>query len=293
MNIGIITNFMKDENLEITKEIISWLKARDVNVLCDEELSKDLAITKAADCSQYMFQVSDVVIVLGGDGTLLNVARLSSCCQVPLFGINIGHLGFLTEIEIVDTYASLEKILRGDYTIEKRMMLEAFIENNENQTQKFIALNDIVLTKGGFSRLISYNIHINDEFVDSYQADGVIICSPTGSTAYSLSAGGPIVAPDVEVLTITPICPHTLHSRSILVSNKDLVRVEITKNNQTNISMTVDGQAGVVINPGDVVTVQQSKYYANLVKLSNRSFFDVLRAKMSDRSNQKKNIMEG
>lgn len=289
MNIGIIANLEKDKKLEVTKRIIHWLREKQVNILYDEELSRELALTEASYCNEYLFKNSDIIIVLGGDGTLLNVARQVSCQEVPLFGINLGHLGFLTEAEVSDMYICLEKMLEGDYRIEKRMMLEAFVENDDELTQNFIALNDIVISKGNFARLLSYRIFINNNFVDFYSADGVIVSSPTGSTAYSLSAGGPIVAPEVEVLLVTPICPHTLHSRSLLVSHKDLVRIEVCKNSNTDVIMTVDGQNGIKIKPGDIVTVKQSKYYANLVKLNNRSFFDVLRAKMSERGHNKKN----
>ncbi|OGO78793.1 MAG: NAD(+) kinase [Clostridiales bacterium GWB2_37_7] len=283
MNIGIITNLVKDKDQLITKQVINWLEQRNISVYFDERVSAELALIKENYCDEYIFKHSDIIIVLGGDGTLLNVARQASCNGVPLFGINMGHLGFLTETEVGDMFNSLEKLISGEYTIEKRLMLEAFIENDDELTKNFIALNDIVVAKGNFSRLISYSIYINNSFVDLYSGDGIIVCSPTGSTAYSLSAGGPIVSPDVEVLLVTPVCPHTLHSRSILVSNKDLVRIEICKNNNMEIIMTVDGQNGVKIKPGDVVIVKQSKYYANLVKLNNRSFFDVLRGKMSER----------
>jgi NAD+ kinase len=283
MNIGIISNLDKDKDQLITKQVISWLQARNVNVFFDEKISAELALIKDNYCDEYIFKNSDIIIVLGGDGTLLNVARQASCNGVPLFGINMGHLGFLTETEVGDMYSSLERLVAGEYSIEKRMMLEAYIENDDELTKNFIALNDIVVAKGNFSRLISCSIFINNNYVDYYSGDGIIVSSPTGSTAYSLSAGGPIVAPDVEVLLVTPVCPHTLHSRSILVSNKDLVKIELGKSNKTDIILTVDGQNGVKIKPGDIVNVKQSKYFANLVKLNNRSFFDVLRAKMSER----------
>lgn len=283
MNIGIISNLDKDKGQLITRQVIKWLEERNINVFFDEKISAELALVKDNYCDEHIFTNSDLIVVLGGDGTLLNVARQASCNGVPLFGINMGHLGFLTETEVSDMFASLERVVAGDYTIEKRLMLEAFIENEAERTKNFIALNDIVVAKGNFSRLITYSIYINNNFVDLYSGDGIIVSSPTGSTAYSLSAGGPIVAPDVEVLLVTPVCPHTLHSRSILVSNKDLVRIELGKNHKTDIILTVDGQSGIKINPGDIVTVKRSRYYANLVKLNNRSFFDVLRAKMSER----------
>ena len=288
MNIGIISNLDKDKGQLITKQVIKWLEERNIQVYFDERISAELAVIKDNYCNEYIFKHSDIIIVLGGDGTLLNVARQASCNGVPLFGINMGHLGFLTETEVDEMYTSLEKLIAGDYSIERRMMLEAFIRNDDEPTKDFIALNDIVVAKGNFSRLITYSIFINDNFVDVYSGDGIIVSSPTGSTAYSLSAGGPIVAPDVEVLLITPVCPHTLHSRSILVSNKDLVKIELGCHGKTDIILTVDGQTGIKINPGDVVTVRQSIYYAHLIKLNNRSFFDVLRAKMSERRDNNK-----
>lgn len=214
MNIGIISNLDKDKGQLITKQVIKWLEERNIQVYFDERISAELAVIKDNYCNEHIFKHSDIIIVLGGDGTLLNVARQASCNGVPLFGINMGHLGFLTETEVDEMYTSLEKLIAGDYSIERRMMLEAFIRNDDEPTKDFIALNDIVVAKGNFSRLITYSIFINDNFVDVYSGDGIIVSSPTGSTAYSLSAGGPIVAPDVEVLLITPVCPHTLHSRS-------------------------------------------------------------------------------
>jgi NAD+ kinase len=283
MNIGVISNLEKDKDQQVTKQVISWLEERGEKVYFDEKISSELGLIRDNYCDEYIFKNSDVIVVLGGDGTLLNVARQASCNEVPLFGINLGHLGFLTVTEAADMFSSLEKLIKGEYTIEKRLMLEAFIENDAQLTNNFIALNDIVIAKGNFSRLITYSLYINNNFVDLYSGDGVIVCSPTGSTAYSLSAGGPIVAPDVEVLLVTPICPHTLHSRSILVSHKDRVRIEVCKSENIEIILTVDGQNGVKLKPGDIVTVKKSRYYANLVKLNNRGFFDVVRAKMSER----------
>jgi NAD+ kinase len=183
-------------------------------------------------------------------------------------------------------YFVLEKVLTKEYRIEKRMMLEASVEKDNILLGKFTALNDIGITRGTFSRIISCSLFINDSFVDLYAADGLLICSPTGSTAYSLSAGGPIVSPLVKVLIITPICPHSLHSRSIVVSEEDTVKVEICENS-TEVMLTVDGQHGYKLKPGDVVTVRKSQYNANLVKLNKRSFFDVFRRKMTERMNGK------
>ncbi|MDF2520615.1 MAG: putative sugar kinase [Clostridia bacterium] len=287
MNIGIISNLEKDESLKITKDIIDWFEKREINVFYNDQISAELSLIEARYCNDDLFTKSDIIVVLGGDGTLLNVARQASCTQAPLFGINLGHLGFLTEIEVNDMYSAFERLIKGEYSIEKRIMLEAFVENDDSFTRNFIALNDIVITKGNFSRLVTYSIYINDKYVDLLSADGLVVSSPTGSTAYSLSAGGPIVAPDVDALIVTPICPHTLHSRPIIVSSNDMVRIAVSRSNNTNVMMTVDGQDGVMLKPGDIVSVKKSRYYANLVKLKDKNFFDILRQKMSERWDNK------
>lgn len=282
MKIGIVPNIEKDSNFELTNDIAKWLSERDIEVFLDDNISKILGRPEFGMDEAEIYSKSDVIIVLGGDGTLLKVARQSAPYNVPLFGINLGFLGFLTEVETSDMYPALETLISGDYEIEKRLMLLATVEEDGVELERSVALNDVGVTKGPFSRIISLGIYINDDFVDLYSADGVIISSPTGSTAYSLSAGGPIVSPDLEVLIITPICPHVLHSRPIVVSNKDIVKIEVCLNN-TEVMLTLDGQQGYKVKSGDIVTVRQSQYFTNLIKLKDRSFFQVLRQKMSER----------
>lgn len=281
MKIGIIPNTAKDKDFNVTRDIVSWLFERNIDVLLEDKIAEELNCSYCGCDLKTIYSFCDIVIVLGGDGTILNIARQSSEYNVPIFGINLGHLGFLAEAEKNDMYTALEKILIGEYFIEKRMMLEASVEENDTQIKRFIALNDIGITKGNFSRIISFSVFINDKFVDLYSADGIVVSTPTGSTAYSLSAGGPIVSPDVNVIIITPICPHTLHSRSIIVSEKDTVKVEICDNN-TEVMLTVDGQHGYLLKPNETVTIRSSSCITNLVKLKQRSFFDVLRRKISE-----------
>ncbi|MCK9216739.1 MAG: NAD(+)/NADH kinase [Firmicutes bacterium] len=282
MKIGIIPNLEKDINLELTKNITKWFIEKNVDVLLNYGTASKLGKSELAFKSDDIFSESDIIIVLGGDGTLLNIARQSAPYNVPLFGVNLGYLGFLTEVEENNLYPALEDLISGEYEIEKRMMLVATVEKDGIELEKSIALNDVGITKGPFSRIISLGIYINDSFVDLYSADGVIVSSPTGSTAYSLSAGGPIVSPDLEVLIITPICPHILHSRPLVISNKDIVQIEVCMND-TEVMLTLDGQQGYKVKSGDIVTVGQSKYYTSLIKLKNRDFFQVLRQKMSER----------
>ncbi|HNU79590.1 MAG TPA: NAD(+)/NADH kinase [Bacillota bacterium] len=282
MKLGIIPNINKDKDLNVTRSILLWFANKDAELMLESDIAEKLEYKNSGFSREKIYSSSDVVIVLGGDGTLLNIARQSARYDVPLFGINLGHLGFLAEAEISDMYLSLDKIMEGDYNIEKRMMLEALVEDDENNGKEFLALNDFSVTKGMTSRMITISTYINDSFFELYSADGVVISSPTGSTAYSLSAGGPIVSPELKVLIITPICPHTIHNRSIVVSEKDEVKIVIGDENP-EVMLSVDGQDSYRLNSGKVVRIRSSSFVTNLVKLKQRSFFDVLRRKISER----------
>lgn len=282
MKLGIIPNIYKDKDLNITRSILNWLLSKEIEPYLESDIAESLGY-KGGGCSRdTMYSSCDVVIVLGGDGTILNIARQAAHFQVPLFGINLGHLGFLAEAEISDMYLSLEKIISGDYFVEKRMMLEACVDDTDLCMKELTALNDISVIKGMHSRMVRFSVFINDSFFELFSADGIVISSPTGSTAYSLSAGGPIVSPELKVLIITPICPHTLHNRPIVVSEKDEVRIEVCEDNP-EIMLSVDGQDSYKLAPGMVVKVKSSNCVTNLVKLKQRSFFDVLRRKISER----------
>lgn len=222
----------------------------------------------------------DMVIVLGGDGTLLQAARLAAPYGTPLLGVNFGRLGFLTEVELPEMYQVLTKILNGEFLVEKRMMLQAQIIRNQVPVADFHALNDFVATKGGFSRMIMLETFVGDHLVASFPADGVILSSSTGSTAYSLSAGGPIVFPELEVIVLTPICPHTLYSRPVIFSPEHQVRVILTGQIEESM-LTVDGQHGFPLIQGDEIRVKRAPFTANLVRLrGGRNFFEVLREKL-------------
>ena len=245
---------------------------------------KDLAYK-----SYKMYKESDFIIVLGGDGTLLSVARRVGWYETPILGINLGRLGFLTEVELNDLYCALEKIFSGNYNIEKRMMLEAAIVSNNVQVDTFYALNDVVITKGAFARIVRLKAYVDDNYLDTYPADGLIIASPTGSTAYSLSAGGPIVNPQNSLLVITPISPHTLHARSIIVSENEKIRVEMD-GNYNEIVLTVDGQQGYKLKEGDTVIISKADFHAHFLKVNDRTFYDVLRMKLSERRSERNGI---
>lgn len=282
MKLGIIPNIDKDKDLTVTGSILLWFGDKDAEILLEPHVAKKLKYKNPGCSRDEIYSSCDMVIVLGGDGTILNISRQSAQYDVPIFGINLGHLGFLAESEIGDMYLSLDRIMKGEYVIEKRMMLKALIEDGKNSGREFLALNDFSVTKAMTSRMISFSIFINNSFFELYYADGIVISSPTGSTAYSLSAGGPIVTPELNVLIITPICPHTIHNRSIVVSEKDEIKIEICDGNP-EVMLSVDGQDSYKLSSGKVVKIRSSSYVTNLVKLKQRSFFDVLRRKISER----------
>lgn len=283
-NILILPNIDKDKGLLNTKKIIKILEQYNKEVFVSEEISKLIADIK---CNPYplpeIYEKADLAIVLGGDGTILNAARQVSPFGVPILGINFGNLGFLAELEKDHLEPYFEKIFSDQYKIEYRMMIEGKLIRDNKVLDSFCALNDIEITRGAFSRIIKLKIFVDQNFVDVYSADGVIVSTPTGSTAYSLSAGGPIIDPDMNSIVITPICPHTLQFRSIVVPETKEVSIEVTDTYLCDAAITVDGQQGYQLQPNDNIVIKKAPYYAKLLKVKNRNFYEVLRKKLTER----------
>ncbi|KMT21356.1 NAD(+)/NADH kinase [Clostridium cylindrosporum] len=280
---GIIVNLTKDIGLELTSSIINWLEEKGNTVLLTEIGASKINRPEIGYTQSEIYNNADFLIVLGGDGTLLGVARSVASSNIPILGINMGHLGFITEVEREDTFLALNKILNNDFTIQERILLEASVIKNGEKGESLYSFNDIGITKGTLSRLITLNIYADDEFVDTYNGDGILTSTPTGSTAYSLSAGGPIISPELGVMLITPICPHTLYSRSIVLSDSQTITVEIESSHE-GAFLTCDGQRGLRLNNFDKVVINKAPFNVKLIKLSNRSFFDVLRNKLKQRT---------
>lgn len=280
-NVGIVVNFSKDKELKVTEAIIHWIEARGGHVFLTEKASLMLNKPEYNCVPDDMYRNSDFIIVLGGDGTILGAAREAAEFETPLLGVNMGHLGFLAEVEVGDLFKSLEAIFVNGIKVEKRLMLQASVCKN-NKCREFFALNDIVITRGTLSRVISLNVFIDNDFVTAISGDGLILASPTGSTAYSLSAGGPVISPALSAITMTPICPHSLSNRSIVVSGKEIIRVDL-KVGSGDAYLTIDGQEGYKIAEGENVTINSAPFSTNLVKVSDRSFYDVLRTKLTER----------
>jgi len=221
-----------------------------------------------------------VVLVLGGDGTFLRVARLVCKYEIPILGVNLGGLGFLTEITTDELYPMVERIMSGDYSIEKREMLYATIHRGSGDRMgDYVVLNDVVINKGAVARMVDLAIYVNGSHVTTFRADGIILSTPTGSTAYSLSAGGPIVYPTLPVTIVTPICPHTLTNRPLVVSNETRIRVKVLTDT-TDVYLTLDGQLGVNLRLGDVVEVRKSDTSVKLIKSPFRDYFTILKTKL-------------
>lgn len=279
--IGLFPNLSKKNSVRVTNAIISWLHEKGYRVLLPENVSEHLEGTFIRIASDKIFNEIDCAVTLGGDGTLLNLARQLAPYEVPILGINMGHMGFLTEIELPDLYKDLEKFIASKFFIDTRMMLEAQVVRKNRVLERFITLNDAVITKGPFARLIRLKVFSNEAYIDTYPSDGLIVSTPTGSTAYSLSAGGPIINPNMELILLTPICPHTLRSRSIVISKDDIIKIQVIAEHPETM-LTVDGQQGYRLLPGDKVIVKRSDYHTRLIRIKKRGFYDILRKKLTE-----------
>lgn len=278
--IGVIANIDKDPELKYTGLLAESIVKAGGRVVMESSLSSAICIGDSCPDAESVVNCSDMVVCLGGDGTFLKAARLLYGKNLPMLGINLGNLGFLTEIDRDDVENAVEHIFSGNYAVEERMMLDAAIYRKGKPVINDVALNDIVISRGAISRILHVKAYINDVFVDSFPGDGLIISSPTGSTAYSLSAGGPIVEPDAPLMIITPICPHILYSRSIITNAGSSVKVVVQEDFQHDAMVTVDGQEGYEISGGDWVEVTKSSYSIKLARINSRNFFNILRAKI-------------
>ncbi len=278
-NIGLIVNGKKQKAIDIASDLIKWFEERSVRLFLPTFNGRLLEREDLEKSEEDLIQNAECILVLGGDGTLLNTARSLAYTGIPLVGINLGQLGFLTEIELSDLYEELTKLLDDQYTVEERMMLEARVLRDGIVVEKFFGLNDIVVTKGAFSRMISLETYVGKNYNATYAADGIIVASPTGSTAYSLSAGGPLVCPDVEVMLLTPICPHTLASRPLVISPQETVRIVVCSS-VSEVMLTVDGQHGFKLREHDEIVILKAPFSTKLLRFQGRSFYEILRGKL-------------
>lgn len=277
--IGLIANHNKPQVRPVTLELMDWLEKRGVQPLILESTAAMLGCPQRGAGPRELAE-ADCLLSLGGDGTLLRAARLVADRGTPILGVNLGHLGFLTEIELNELFPSVERLLAGDFRLEERMMLHTCLRRGERRAS-FVALNDVVITKGAFSRMLRLEVYVGGDYLDTYTADGLIISSPTGSTAYSLSAGGPLVSPELEVMILTPICPHTLYARPLVVPGERKIQVKVYSAG-AEVMLTVDGQQGMQLNHNDEIVASRAGTPARLVRLGERSFYSLVREKLRE-----------
>ena len=273
--VGLVAKYEEPKAAEMASWLVPWLKEKGKQVLVEAGVPR----AGGRSCSKKeMARRADLIIVLGGDGTLLSIARLVERSKVPILGVNLGGLGFITEVGVDELESVLARTLAGDYSVERRMTLEIQVHGRRGKPKSFRVLNDAVIAKGARARIIDLETYVGKEYLCTYRADGLIISTPTGSTAYSLAAGGPILYPSLGAMVLSPICPHTLTNRPIVVSSKSTIRVTLRSAGDTVI-LSPDGQQGVLLNNGDVVTARDYRVPVSLVKAS-RSYFEILRTKL-------------
>jgi NAD+ kinase len=277
--IGIVAKPNKPEAEPVLRNLITWLRDRGCEVVPDQEAATICPEAGPGLPRAEVVARADLLVVLGGDGTILSVARLIGSREVPILGVNLGGLGFLTEITLDELFPTLEAVLRDQFAVSRRLTLSARVLRDGDVIASYEALNDAVLTKTALSRIVDLETHVNGEYVATFRADGLIVSTPTGSTAYCLSAGGPIIYPSLPALVIIPICPHTLTNRPLVVPDSALVEI-LQGSAGEDVHLTVDGQVGVPLRHRDVVALQRSDRSISLIKSPKLNYFELLRTKL-------------
>ncbi len=277
--VGIIARPDRVEAADVVARLTEWLTRRDRTPVVEKDTAglvpglPAIVVVKSELPSH-----SDLIVVLGGDGTLLSVARMVGDLGVPILGVNLGGLGFLTATTLEEMFPALEAVFAGQILLDDRMMLVARVVRRGERLAEYAALNDVVITKSAMSRIINLSVSVEGQYATAYRADGLIISTPTGSTAYSLSAGGPILFPTMDAVVLTPICSHTLTNRPIVLPGSQ--RIEVTLLADQDVMLTLDGQVGLALREHDTVEVRQAPARIRLVRFPHKDFFSVLRAKL-------------
>lgn len=279
-SVGLVVNPLKSGALRLGEVLASWLVSKGVEVIVDSDSAPLIGCEdKSADIDAVCR--TEMVVILGGDGTILRVARIAGPAGTPMLGVHLGQYGFITEIHPPDVITALEKVLEGEYSISERMMLEAKLIRGNEVICTSPALNDVVVSKGPLARMLKLHTLVDDRLIATYAADGIIVASPTGSTAYSLSAGGPVVNPNVKVMMITPICPHTLNARSLVIPDTESVQIVGECGEGADAMMlTVDGQMGFEMKCSDKVDIRRADFSARIVYWNPMSFYEKLHSRL-------------
>lgn len=277
--IGIISKPRKSEVREIVPVLVQWLRERQVEVYIDKETGAILESREKGLTRNEMPAQVDLVIVLGGDGTLLATARALNRKPVPILAVNLGGLGFLTVITREELYPTLEQVLAGNFRTERRVQIEGEMVRADEVLATFLALNDVVLNKGAIARILDFDVVVDGQFVSSYKSDGLIVSTPTGSTAYSLAAGGPVIVPTVGAFIVTPICAHTLTNRPLVLPDSVTIEVAL-KTQRESAYLTVDGQVGIAARSDDIVRLKKASSFVELIQPNQKNYFEILRQKL-------------
>jgi len=276
--IGVFCKPKAPSATDILGRLIPWLRKQNYHIFLDTGTAAIINETSSYK-KREISQQADLLIVLGGDGTLLSVAQAAHPYNIPILAVNLGSLGFLAEISIDELYPTLENILAGKFEIENRMLLNACIWRNGEKVEDHNVLNDVVINKGAVARVINLQVLVNGQYMTSYRADGLIIATPTGSTAYSLSAGGPIIHPSMHTLVLSPICPFTLTNRSILIPDQSIIQVKLAAE-YDDVRVTLDGQEGYDMRAGDILKIKKTKTSLQLIRGPNKNYYQILRDKL-------------
>lgn len=280
---GIISNIDKDKELKLTKKMIEYLKQKGLKVLFDNNISEKLYKEKNGVNIKEIYKNSDFLVALGGDGTILKCIPFASIYNRPILGINLGTLGFLMEVPKEKTLQAIDKILNDEYEIEERQLIEATVNDFNNNNSKLTSLNEFYIKDCTYGKVVQLCLYINNKLIDCFVADGIIISTPTGSTAYNLSSGGPILTPTCKNMIITPICAHSLYTRPLVVSEQDEVKIVIGETRSNKMFLNADGKKGYSLYHGSVVTIKKSKYNLKLIRTEANHFFDVYRKCLIER----------
>jgi len=278
--IGLAPNPRKIEAVQLASELADWLTARHVRAVLVEEVAAEIGKPQLAASEEEVVS-SDLLLVLGGDGTMLRFSRLAAPRGTPMMGVNFGQYGFITEVHPKEAKTALRRILDGDYIISERVVLKATVTREDGSTGVYHALNDAVVSKGPAARMLDLHMFVSGKFIVTYTADGIIVATPTGSTAYSLSAGGPVVHPNVSVLIITPICPHTMNARSLVIPDSEIVKIVGDRGAEdSNMVLTADGLVAERLTCNEQVEIGKADFTAKLVQLEPQSFYDKLQTRL-------------
>ncbi len=282
--IGVVVKPHQPDALDTLCRLTTWLNERGIKIVGAPEIERE-RIEHQTGCSvevvaeTELAQQVDLMLVLGGDGTMIATARMVGDAEVPVIGVNYGGLGYLAEFPLEELFPALARVLAGEYIVQRRLMLSVELWRGEELVTRNRVLNDVVVNKSALARIIEIEAYLNQQFVNLFRADGLIVATPTGSTAYNLSANGPIIFPSMSAVVITPICPFTLSNRPIVVPDDSTIEVRLMTENE-DVALTLDGQVGFDLQANDRVVIRKSKTAFNLVQPPNRNYFDVLRNKL-------------